>query len=309
MRKLTLSDYISEQLMKSEKLRQDDYDRRTEAFKDKLYAINEQCRRERDAYKAFVSLGKVLIQLSWKTKSFRYFIFSIKIRAWAALMSKTTQPTVLTPPKKQHDDDQDRRWRDGLKGETAVDSRLDAILEDDWTLISGYRNRGGEIDRILVGTTGVFAIEIKNVIGHISCRRDIWKRTFYTKRNQLLNKLFPIRDKNGRSPSQQLNSASRQLERHLCRSYPSLRIVRLIIFTHEGSEFGNIVNSTVDEVLLLSKWDPTVTLSRLNLAFRDADVPKLVKLIEEGHNNFNNRKTCRRRTANRRQKRRGTEAA
>ena len=38
---------------------------------------------------------------------------------------------------------------------------LDNALDDSWTLFKGYRNRAGEIDYLLIGPTGLFAIEVK----------------------------------------------------------------------------------------------------------------------------------------------------
>jgi nuclease-like protein len=43
----------------------------------------------------------------------------------------------------------------GADGERLVAAGLGRVLDDDWTLIRGYRNRRGEIDHLLLGPRGL----------------------------------------------------------------------------------------------------------------------------------------------------------
>jgi len=43
----------------------------------------------------------------------------------------------------------------GIAGEQLVATELGRVLDDDWTLLRGYRNRRGEIDQLLLGPRGL----------------------------------------------------------------------------------------------------------------------------------------------------------
>ena len=59
----------------------------------------------------------------------------------------------------------------GIEGEQLVASGLGRVLDDEWTLIRGYRNRRGEIDHLLLGPRGLIAIEGKHRNATGSLRR------------------------------------------------------------------------------------------------------------------------------------------
>ena len=51
---------------------------------------------------------------------------------------------------------------------------MNSALDDSWALFKGYRNRGGEIDYLLIGPTGLFAIEVKHVNGAFRITPEQW---------------------------------------------------------------------------------------------------------------------------------------
>src|SRR5271169_6943941 len=57
------------------------------------------------------------------------------------------------------DGDTEEKIRAGIAGEQLVATELGRALDDDWTLLRGYRNRRGEIDHLLLGPQGLFAIQ------------------------------------------------------------------------------------------------------------------------------------------------------
>ena len=69
--------------------------------------------------------------------------------------------------------------RKGQLGEERAVETLRAHLDGDWTL---YRNlvlpgkKGGDLDGVLVGSTGVWVLEIKNYSGGYRCMRNRWER-------------------------------------------------------------------------------------------------------------------------------------
>ena len=62
----------------------------------------------------------------------------------------------------------------GIAGEQLVASGFGRVLNDEWTLIRGYRNRRGEIDHLLLGPRGLAAIEGKHRNALVHCDGDHW---------------------------------------------------------------------------------------------------------------------------------------
>jgi len=102
----------------------------------------------------------------------------------------------------------------GIEGEQQVAAELGRALDDDWTLLRGYRNRRGEIDHLLLGPRGLFAIEVKNLNATVHVDGDRWRADKYDNYGNLVEQR-PIADRKGRSPSAQLNEPADDLERFL----------------------------------------------------------------------------------------------
>ena len=67
--------------------------------------------------------------------------------------------------------------RGGWEYEKQVAKLLSSPLNDEYYLINGVHFRGGgDIDHIVLGPNGVFAVETKNWRGKISCNGDLWQR-------------------------------------------------------------------------------------------------------------------------------------
>jgi len=66
----------------------------------------------------------------------------------------------------------------GWNGEKAVTNLLRITLSDDYSLINNVRFRDGhgDVDHIVIGPNGIFAIETKNWSGKIACNSDVWQR-------------------------------------------------------------------------------------------------------------------------------------
>jgi len=76
-------------------------------------------------------------------------------------------------PAAGHRTDLEEKILAGIAGEDLVATELGRALDDDWTLLRGYRNRRGEIDQLLLGPRGLFAIEVKNLNATVHLiRRD-----------------------------------------------------------------------------------------------------------------------------------------
>ena len=110
----------------------------------------------------------------------------------------------------------------GIAGEQLVATELGRALDDNWTLLRGYRNRRGEIDHLLLGPRGLFAIEVKNLNATVHVDGDRWRADKYDRYGNLVEQRV-IADRMGRSPSVQLNEPADDLERFLARARPAGR--------------------------------------------------------------------------------------
>jgi len=142
------------------------------------------------------------------------------------------------------DADTEEKIRAGIAGEQLVAAELGRALADDWTLLRGYRNRRGEIDHLLVGPGGLFAIEVKNINATVYVDGDRWRADKYDNYGNLVEQR-PIADRRGRSPSEQLNEPAAELERFLRERGQRVTVQRVVILTHRRSRLGPSHHLTV----------------------------------------------------------------
>jgi len=104
--------------------------------------------------------------------------------AWwrAALTLRRERRRVPLAPQETASGDDDRQeiLKAGIAGERTVVSGLAQLFGDDWILFRGYRNRGGEIDHLLLGPAGLIAIEGKHRNATVHCDGDNWWLTSTT---------------------------------------------------------------------------------------------------------------------------------
>jgi hypothetical protein len=133
--------------------------------------------------------------------------------------------------------DEEGRIPAGIAGEQLVADQLGQALGDDWTLLRGYRNRRGEIDHLLLGPNGLFAIEVKNINATVRVEGDRWRADKYDNYGNLVER-WPITDRTGRSPSEQVNEPADELERFLRERGQQVPVERVVVLTHRRSRLG-----------------------------------------------------------------------
>jgi hypothetical protein len=158
---------------------------------------------------------------------------------WA---EKRRAPRPAAP--ETNDADTEEKIRAGIAGEQLVAVELGRALADDWTLLRGYRNRRGEIDHLLLGPCGLFAIEVKNINGTVYVDGDRWRADKYDNYGNLVEQRL-IEDRRGRSPSEQLNEPADELERFLHERGQQVMIERVVVLTHRRSRLGLSRHPTV----------------------------------------------------------------
>jgi hypothetical protein len=128
---------------------------------------------------------------------------------FAVWRAGTRRPAARRPASQPTDEE--ARLAAGAAGERLVADALGRSLDDEWTLFRGYRNRRGEIDHVLLGPRGLFAIEVKNHNATVDCHGDQWWSTKYDKYGNPVGPRLEMSDRRGRSPSVQLNEPASQL--------------------------------------------------------------------------------------------------
>ena len=191
----------------------------------------------------------------------------------------------LEPQRPPHGEtsDEERRWQAGNEGERRVTAHLSNLLNDDWTLISGYRGPGGEIDQILIGPRGVCALETKYLNGTVFVRGDEWELDKYDNYGNLVESGRYIEDRRGRSPSEQVNGAVKPLERFLSKQNLVKRISRAVVLTHDRSEVGRVEGQTVDHIGTLEELNVERLFSRRAPRLERASTEKVVQRIQRDH--------------------------
>ena len=290
MKEIILSDHVGDQIREREAERREEHESRMSAHRKLKSAAarghqiraaayrEDRARREDKLRKnpfplflhVFVGMaGFVALQL-WRTSG-EFYIDSSDPAIWLFagvgvlvgfltrflfrrlyLGSPPKREPISAPVQRQAGDDENI-WRAGQEGEDRLSEAFHRDLGDEWTLLKGYKNPGGEIDQILVGPPGVIAIEIKNYTGRVHIDGDRWTRDRYDNYGNLVGSGEPITDRGGRSPSAQVNASADILQRFLDRqSSGAGRVSRAVILTHDKAEFGRMSNPSVDYALTLN---------------------------------------------------------
>jgi hypothetical protein len=177
--------------------------------------------------------------------------------------------------------DQEAILAAGMHGEQQAANELGQLLSDDWVLLRGYKNSRGEIDHLLLGPSGIYAIEVKHRNATVYIDGDDWRFEKYDRFGNLVEQ-GRITDRGGRSPSRQVNDSADMLQRFLnSRCRQQVAIQRIVLLTHPRSELGSHRNLTVSvatSVDTVIGWirEPAPTL-------QPAQITGLRQLIERDH--------------------------
>jgi hypothetical protein len=162
----------------------------------------------------------------------------------AALTLRRARRHEPAPPSAPSDDE--AKLSAGVMGEQLVANDLGRLLNDDWVLFRGYRNRRGEIDHVLLGPDGLVAIEVKYINGTVHCEGDRWRVVkFDNYGNQVDEYDLVDRGQRHRSPSVQLNEPADALRDFLRDRGEDVDLLRVVQLTHRKSQVGTCRHPTV----------------------------------------------------------------
>jgi Nuclease-related domain len=177
--------------------------------------------------------------------------------------------------------DEEERLAAGAAGERLAADALDRVLDDEWTLFRGYRNRRGEIDQVLLGPRGLFAIEVKNHNARIDVHGDQWWSTKYDRYGNPLGPRREMSDGRGRSPSVQLNEPASQLADFLrSRGHP-VTIGRVVVLTHPRAQLRSCTSPTVHICTSMQQIRKLLNASKVSV--NAAERAELEQLIVKDH--------------------------
>lgn len=165
------------------------------------------------------------------------------LRSWLAL-GGTVIATLQQLAQAKTDSSEEAKLTAGVQGENLLARELASRFNDRWTLLRGYRNRRGEIDQLLLGPSGLVAIEVKHRNATISCNGDEWSFEKYDRYGNCVER-GRMTDRGGRSPSRQLNEPADQLQDFLQHRGQPLAIERVVVLTHPRSALGSCKGNTV----------------------------------------------------------------
>lgn len=119
-----------------------------------------------------------------------------------------------------------------------------SVLSDDWVLFRGYANRRGEVDLLLVGPQGIWAVEVKGraVVVHVDGHRWTFEK-FDRYGNQVGQ--GTLQDKRGRSWGQQVQDVGRELEKFLTSRGVDVPVNPAVAVINDKAAMGNVHESTV----------------------------------------------------------------
>lgn len=293
MKHTVLSDHVADRLRQKEIRRQQQHAKALTTYKERCKNADMAYEDTVKAYECAVHKRRQGIDLikkkrkeAWKQRAWRQTVKYALQSVFATISGRPNMPEKPRrppPPIKKSFDEDDYILQSGQAGEQQVSDYLEDKLDENWVLFSGYKNRKGEVDRILVGPEGIFAIEIKNINGRIYCDGDEWWKDKYDNYGNLVDWDVPIKDKKGRSPSQQLNEPSDMLQAFLRRTLPSCQIYRAVVLTHQSSRILDLKNLTVNEAVILEYWNLNTTFRRSKFKMSRSEVDEAAKKIEADH--------------------------
>jgi Nuclease-related domain len=128
------------------------------------------------------------------------------------------------------------RQRAGVAAENEVTADL-SVLTDEWVLIRGYANRRGELDHLLVGPRGVWAIEVKGRGVRVNVNGDRWTFEKFDRYGNLVDH-GPLVDRGGRSWGRQVTDIAGDLEQFLRSRGAEVTVETAVVVMHERAKVG-----------------------------------------------------------------------
>lgn len=264
MRVTRLSDHPGDMLQHEQRRRAAADREQRQAHEEKLVLHREQ-----------VTQARAVLADAWSAHRWGAWL-----RGVFAVWRVQRHPPAASIPASQPTD-REAKLAAGVAGERLAEEELGRALDDQWVLLRGYRNRGGEIDHVLLGPGGLFAIEVKNQNRTIDCQGDQWWATKFDRYGNPRSGRLPMTDERGRSPSQQVNEPAGQLEGFLHRNGHQVTISRIVALIHPRAQLRTCTQPTVQ--IARSARELARLVNRAPGTVTPAERAELERLIIQDH--------------------------
>jgi hypothetical protein len=257
MRFVPLSDHPGDMLAEARRVREAAGGIAGERYRQELAAYQERIARARERRDKARAERDLLSRLRWGL-----------IAWWRRLARPPRPPAALAP---SHGEE---AIKGGIKGEQEVADVLRVALSDAWALVKGYRNRRGEIDYLLLGPGGLFAIEVKYVNGTFAITRERWRYVRFDRYGNQVGEGL-LQDARHRPPNAQLAEPLGMLEQFLASRGQPARLRPVVLLNHPKARISDCAADVGVEVLTA-----TVQLRDLVLAADEQVSPRKLADIE-----------------------------
>lgn len=233
MQIITLSDSVEEQLRRLRSEREERYQHARLAYQRELHEYDARLEKLATSY----------------GPAFRRLRVFRGTRAWweHRKLRKQGDPQ---PPEPEGPTLEEQKWQAGIEGEQRLRAELASMLSGSiWTLMRGYKNKGGEISHLLIGPVGIVALGCEHVAGTIVCTKDRWVRQKYDQSGAPVTQV-PIVNRAGKSPSQQINESVEHVRELLSEKGETCDITKAVILTHPDVRVDVVDAPTIQIVLL-----------------------------------------------------------
>jgi hypothetical protein len=265
MRFVALSDHAGDMLADARRRRASAQGRAEERYRRELTAYRQRAGEARDR-RARARAERRL--LSW---------------LWLSLAALWRRPAGPPPPPSAsllpaHGE---AALAGGVKGEQEVAVALDSALDNGWVLVKGYRNRRGEIDYLLFGPGGLFAVEVKYVNGTFRITRDRWRYVKYDNYGNPVEE-GTVQDRGGRPPSVQLTEPLALLEEFLAKRGQPVRMQPVVLLNHPKARIDRCAADV--GVLVLTSTAQLLRLAlEANAGISVSQLAEVERLVERDH--------------------------
>ncbi|WP_242904140.1 nuclease-related domain-containing protein [Actinomadura terrae] len=180
----------------------------------------------------------------------------------------------------------------GVDAEERVTHDLQRSLPGDWTLFRGYANRRGEVDHLLVGPFGVWAIEVKGRGVRVHVSGDEWWFEKFDRYGNLVE-TGALADRRGRSWGRQVSEIAADLEKFLRSRGANVPVHTAVVVMHDRAGVGRCQGMGVDALSVGTPYLLEQVRRRAGNLDR-ATQDKIVNLVRRDHNFHASRRPGRR---------------
>jgi hypothetical protein len=154
-------------------------------------------------------------------------------------------------------------------------------LSDDWLLFRGYANRRGEVDHLLVGPGGIWAIEVKGRGVCVHVDGDQWHYEKFDRYGNLVGQGV-LEDRGGRSWGRQVSEIAGDLQTFLMSRGVNVTVRTAVVVIHDRASLGAFRNSSITVVSIGT--DYLFDCIRNEPMVLDANIcTKVARLIRRDH--------------------------